>query len=355
MAQARATARHDLTRTTDRIASGGATGWSWLRAPAQRAVTVPTVKVADEGQRSLFPGWLALGLTGVALAGVRRRRRDGAAGSTTPATTETTSAATSATTTTCDVELIAWTGAAAVVLSLAPRIPGIAAAMHHTPGLAQIRSFWRIGAVAHVVIAILLALGAEALAARWRDRPRRVAAAWVVGALAVIELWPAPQRLAPVPDRADHAALLAWLDRDVAADAPLAVLPGPSSGHVEDFEAEARAMYVGLWHHHPLTGGYSSYFPAEHDALYRDLRGFPSKKATAALRAVGVDHVLADAAWLDGGGRRQRLAGAGWRVAFHDDQLGVDGLVATAAASSGSEVDRDVEDGADPERLPGHR
>ncbi len=303
VAQARAVAHHGLTRTAARIESGAATGWAWSRAPAERAVPVPTIRTARDGQRALFPGWLALGLAGAALAQLVRRPDRRAA------------------------RFVALVGGAAIVLSLAPRLPGVATVMHHVPGLGQIRSFWRVAMVAHVAIVVLAALGVEALLARAADRARWRTAAWLAAALALLEPWPAAQRLAPVPSRATHAALLAWVDAHVPPGAPLMYLPGPASGRVADYEPAARAMYVATWHGHPLVGGYSSYFPAAHEALHRAVRAFPSRAADDALAAHAIAHLIVTTAWLDDAGRRARLATSGWRVAHVDAGLGVEVVV----------------------------
>ncbi len=260
---------------------GAAAPGSFALAPARPWVPFPGIDVApDPSQQAHFPGIvkLALAIAGFAwgLHGRKTRRA------------------------TAFVAMLALGGA---LLAVLPRFelfgvtpfPWLREAV---PGLAQVRSFWRATMLLQVAIALLAALGIQALVlALGRDRWRLGGVVALAG-LAVIELWPPAPQLSATPSREAWQPWLDWISEHVPAGEPLLALPVNRSEGVVDYEETARAMLLATAHAHPLVNGYSSYFPRPYRRYTGILRGCPGPGVWPFLREMGMRVLLVRSSWV---------------------------------------------------------
>jgi len=305
VAQHRAAAAENLARSPERVEDGSASARSWWRASGVEIVPQPLIAQADPpGQRALFPGLVKLILAALAIGWAWRR----------PAWRE-------------PVVYLALVAVAAIVWSMAPRIGvhGPYGLIRWLPGIGEIRSFWRAGAIAQLCCAALAAVAVHA--ARGLARPRwlvgrgREAACAALAVIAVIELWPGAPALAPTPG-AEWDGVAAAVRAAVPPGAGVAHLPFPTASDVAALEPDARAMIVATRHGRPIVNGYSSFFPRVQRALVTRTHAFPAPTAFAALERAGVAAVVVDLARLRGH-RLPAALPAGWREAYRDAALNV--------------------------------
>jgi hypothetical protein len=192
------------------------------------------------GEHELFPGVVALVLTGVTLL-TRRGRATPAAG------------------------IYGAIAATAFVLSLGPHpaawghrstVPGpYQLVLDVVPGLDGLRAVSRLGLVVILAVSVLAAQGAVQLFDR--IGPNRRWAAVLLGILIVAESWAVPVRTAlfdPTPDAGDEDAY-EFLRQ--SAEGPILELPIASS----DEARHMRYQYLTLVHGHRTVNGRSSYDP----------------------------------------------------------------------------------------------
>lgn len=312
LAQHRAAAAEGLSRIPARVEDGSASGTSWWRSTGVRVVPQPLVLDADPpGKRALFPGLLKLALAIAAVVWAWRRpewRR--------PAV------------------FLGAVAAMALVWSLAPRAGpyGPYGLLRWLPGIAEIRSFWRAGAITQLAVVVLAFVAVHAARgqtwpARLRGR-RRVAACAALAVLAAVELWPRPPALARVPG-AEWDGVAAAVRAAAPPGAGVAHLPFPRASDVASLEVEARAMVIAIRHGRPIANGYSSFFPREQRALVTTCRSFPSPLAFASLERAGIRVAVVELARLRG--RRLDRLPAGWREVHRDEALGAVVLSRTAS------------------------
>jgi hypothetical protein len=303
VAQHRAAASEGLSRSTARVENGSASGTSWWRSTGVRVLPQPLVLDADPpGRRALFPGLLKLTLAIAAVVWAWRRpgwRR--------PAV------------------FLAMVAAMALVWSLAPRAGpyGPYGLLRWMPGIAEIRSFWRSGALTQLAVIVLAVLAVHAA----REHPwparlggrRRAAACAALAVLAAVELWPRPPSLARVPG-AEWDGVAAAVRGAAPPGAGVAHLPFPPASDVKSLEVEARAMMVAIRHGRPIANGYSSFFPRDQRALVTTGRTFPAPLALASLERAGIRVLVVELARLRGG--RLDRPPPGWREVHRDQALG---------------------------------
>ena len=287
-------------RSVERATRGSLGGHSLGRTPWQQLVPTPGIEAdADAGMRSLYPGTVKVSLAlGGALWLLRRRRGRERR----------------------ELAFLMTFGALGLALAFGPRLGADGVGPYPwlrevVPGLAQVRSPWRVAGFAQLVVALLAALALEPLRVAAAGRKRMVAGVLVVAVLATVELWPRDQRLAPAPNREAHTSWLTFLEATPAGE-PLAHLPMPGDKTAGGHEQEARRMVLQAWHGRPLVNGYSSYFPDSFRALTRDTRGFPDGRSHRALWKRGVRHVTVAPSWL---ATRAPLARGRWQEVFRDE------------------------------------
>jgi hypothetical protein len=171
-----------------------------------------------------------------------------------------------------------------VVLSIAPRLPGYDLLWTAAPLLRIVRVMAHFGQVALVGIAILAGFGVAWLETRCGVRRWWTAAA--VGLLILVngEALRAPYAYTPFHGIPAVYETLAKEPRAIIADLPL--YPRRA------IFANTGAMLASTLHWHPIVNGYSGFIPRSYQRTFDAVRGFPGERALAALRAVGVTHVV---------------------------------------------------------------
>ena len=295
-----------------------AASWSWLHEGFMPA---------GSGAGGYFPGFLALGLGALGLWIAARRREPWPL-------------------------LYGALAAVFVVLSLGPylevggwRLPLPYGGLHAlVPGFGALRNPYRAAFIATLLFALPVARGAAALIAGCRARLRQGESgnsrallepigwgvAVALAGLHLLEAWPGPQQVAPLPRPPSGA--YAWL----AAGSPLqpaaggggdagALSPGPGPSAAAspgpatlvwplprpfDDNARYQLWAVGGWT--PLINGHSGVYPADFVALYEAGAEFPDARFLAALKeAYPVERVLAHYGLAeDGAAVRARAAAA---------------------------------------------
>jgi hypothetical protein len=198
------------------------------------------------------------------------------------------------------------------------------------PGLKLARSPFRFCFFVQIAVALLAAglldglwVGVRRLAGNWRTWPRRSAVGFVstvlllVGLLAAIEVWPAPQRLYDLP-RLDQN-WIAWLRGHTDPAAPIVTFPFPEGTGVGDYERTALFMYEQVGYRRPMAEGYSGFFPDDFLNLREKLFDFPAPQVLDELERRGVKTVVIDSPeWAEMAGDSPRL-----RLDFRDEDAKV--------------------------------
>ncbi|MEM9691098.1 MAG: hypothetical protein AAGA56_01010 [Myxococcota bacterium] len=262
--------RLQLERAPSRAAAHATRVSDWAqRSPAHRI----SWGISD-GKRPLFPGLVVGGLAIAAGVGAPRlpRRRRRALG------------------------LCAAFGASAFLLATIPSTP-LFDLLRAVPGVAQVRTFWRAGALTQLALALsagVWLISQPPLGKGWRRQS--VMAALLV--LVALDLSPRRQRLARAPQPDQYAELAQVLDELLEKDEPLVFLPAPRGKRGPDYQHWAWWMVAQPQLRRPFVVGYSSYFPERpFGELRTALRRLPNGDWRAQLHALGVRYAVVEAAW----------------------------------------------------------
>lgn len=165
----------------------------------------------------------------------------------------------------------------------------------HVSALQGFRALARFGLFAGCTLAVLAALGAQAILARrtWSPAMRRGFIAGVI-ALMLVEYAnrPIPLSYAIAAKPADVYAALKVADPGVIVEFPL-----PHPDNLPGFDPNYQAWSV--WHWRPMLNGYSGFYSRNYlDAVER-LQSFPDPDAIAALRERDVRYVIVHRSFYD--------------------------------------------------------
>ena len=158
------------------------------------------------------------------------------------------------------------------------------------PGFSFIRVSSRFVTLTTLALAVLAGFGAERLL---RGRAPRVA---LGGAAALTLLLLGEYSTHPFtgnPFAMPRPAVVAWLAAQ-PGEKRVAEVPVPravNAGAYERFETAAMLHSTVAWW--PTIHGYSGTRPEQHDQVYRAMNTFPDAASLAALRSLGVTHVIA--------------------------------------------------------------
>jgi hypothetical protein len=252
----RAYSGQGLTRSLNDASSFAASVWDYLTTPGR--IHGEWWSYRFTSTTSLFPGFVALALSGYALAsGVALK----------------------------DLRARMWlaAGVTGVLLSFGAKLPGYELLYQALPLLHAIRAPVRFGYLGIVAVAVLAGFGLAELRRRLPARTSGSIAAAAL-ALAVLEPFRAPLYL---PRFEGIRPIYAQL-RD-EADAVVVELPFP---HPWAVFHNAKYMLNATAHWKPLVNGYSGFVPYSYREHYEQLSGFPDEKSIAALQRLGVTHLF---------------------------------------------------------------
>jgi len=148
-----------------------------------------------------------------------------------------------------------------------------------------------LSALPRVIARLCQRTHAEPVARRW-TAPAGAALALVLGAAAVVEIWPPPQTLFACPPRSEQDGWTEWLQAETPRSTVLACLPFPRGKRAADYETTALWMYLQSRHERPLVNGYSGFFPTSFLDLKQQLQGFPDAASLHAMHARGVQYCV---------------------------------------------------------------
>ena len=209
------------------------------------------------GGTALFPGVVALLLAAVAIgSGVAFRDRR--------------------------ARMLVAIGVVGAALSFGPAMPGYTTLYTWVPVLQGLRSAARFGYLVIAATAVLAGFGFAWLRARWPAARWMPAATVLVIALANLDALAAPVGYV-------RAEPISPLFRRLPATAVVAEFPFYPPDHI--FHS-AQYMLESTAQWRPMLNGYSGLVPDSYVDHYRDLQGFPDRRAIFALQRAGVTHVF---------------------------------------------------------------
>jgi hypothetical protein len=312
----------DWKRKPDVMSRLSAESRDYSAAPWPQLVPVP--EFAAEHRRKSWPlsaGYLKWLLSAVGIVGglsVRRYRRWTAA---------------------CALILVA-----AFLLSLGPKLQLYGVSPYEWlvegyPGFAQVRSVFRFAVFVQLMIALLAALGirlaADLLAGyklgsqtasvtrpRWRIAITFVLVATVAGC-AVIEVWPARQKLIEVPSLETNEAWTRWIRENTQPEDVVAFVPFPREGDAMAYEETTKWMSLQPFYGLAMVNGYSGFFPERFHELKSAMQEFPDDKSIAVLYALKVRYCVVRSSTSETGHPRSPLTDSRLRRVFVDERAGL--------------------------------
>ena len=161
--------------------------------------------------------------------------------------------------------------------------------VYRLPGFNFIRVPSRFIILSVLTLGVLAGLGFDRLVAR-ASSAARIIACVIVSMLLLGEYMAYPFN--GVPYRVDIPAIDRWLDTQPKPFV-VAEVPVPSAGDLGALvRHQTTSMLHATAHWQKTVHGYSGIQRPLHDQLYQDLNGFPDSASLAALRGVGVTHVV---------------------------------------------------------------
>ncbi len=205
------------------------------------------------------------------------------------------------------------------------------------PGMHAIRNWFRYAVFFQIAMVVLAAWGVDRLHRWWfslGDRtPWSIVFLTMTAAFGLIETWPAPQGMEPVPAAPRWAR---WLGEHHAGSV-LAVLPLGQGPMAADHRRSALAMLWQPVHRCRLVNGYNGYFPASQRKVLPALRRLPDESSLRILRRVGTQFLV-----VYGSADSAVMKRSGWRRIASASEPGVElwqytgGERATVTARAGA-------------------
>lgn len=219
-----------------------------------------------EGRTSLFPGITAMALSAAALSapGAWRDAR---------------------------VRMIAAIGAAGVLLSFGPGLPGYAWLHDTVPLLEGIRAAARWGFLLLTAVAVLAGYGVARIERRWRGSAHLPALIVAIAGAVTIEALRAPMGFVPF-----HGIPPIYDRLRTEPDAVVVEIP---LFHGVRVGGNARYLVPNTRAFRPLVNGYSGFEPAAFRARAERWRAFPSEAVLDEMAAIGVTHVMVHTGEVD--------------------------------------------------------
>jgi hypothetical protein len=254
-------------RRAEEVRAYSAVPGDYLRVPQENVLRGRVDQGEAPDERSLFPGFIAIGLAIVAfipplaLRSAKREERSSRMAFT-------------------------YLGLAVLSADLSFGTNGVLfSLLQNVFGVASLRAPARFGVLVLLSIGVLAAIGARRVY-EWRPR----LAPFVSVALTLLclgEYWSSPigvREFDPAPTEAE-----AWLAR-YAPGTVLLEMPAPAPDTLWRHEAKYQLRSIHHWQ--PLVNGYSAFPPQPYIALITELQKFPQRDAIVALRERGVKYIL---------------------------------------------------------------
>ena len=160
------------------------------------------------------------------------------------------------------------------------------------PGFSSIRSPYRFSIFLVLFLAVLAGVGMLYLCRLVRSRWHWVLIVSLISVM-ILELWPTPLRLVKVPGKLEELPRIYQHVRTLPSDAALIEFPLSTSSSERGREEVSRYMYFSTFHWRRLVEGYATHSPRSQFDLKNVLMGTDTKQALSALKAFGVQYVVA--------------------------------------------------------------
>ena len=243
-------------RRTEEVRAYSAVPGDYLRVPQENVLRGRADQGEAPDERSLFPGFIAIGLAIFAFMPPLSRMA------------------------------LTYLGLAVLSADLSFGTNGVLfSLLQNAFGVASLRAPARFGVLVLLSIAVLAAIGAARLYERRPGLAPFVSVALTL--LCLGEYWSSPigvRAFDPAPTEAE-----AWLARN-APGTVLLELPAPAPDTL--WRHEAKYQLRSIYHWQPLVNGYSAFPPQSYVALITELRKFPQRDAILPLRERGVKYIL---------------------------------------------------------------
>lgn len=158
----------------------------------------------------------------------------------------------------------------------------------HVSALQGFRALARFGIIVGVAVAILAALGVQALLARiphgsrWRTAFLPLALLVMTGEYS--------NRAIPLSSAVPAEPAIAYKVLAQAGEGAMVEFPLPDLEEMPGWDPYYEAWSV--WHWRPILNGYSGFYPQQYLQAVRDLDGFPDAHSIQTLRALNIRYVL---------------------------------------------------------------
>ncbi|MYK42744.1 MAG: YfhO family protein [Gammaproteobacteria bacterium] len=160
------------------------------------------------------------------------------------------------------------------------------------PGFSSIRAPNRFCIFVVLFLAILAGLGMLWVCHCFRSRKRWGVIVFLIS-ISIFELWPTPLRFVKVPVTEAELPRIYQHLKNLPADAVLIEYPLSFSESEQGNEEVSRTMYFSTFHWYRLVDGYTSFAPPANFDLQRVLERLDTKSTISALKAFGIDYLLA--------------------------------------------------------------
>jgi hypothetical protein len=242
-------------RPSERLARASARPADYLRSGAHLHQAVGLKEASSE--KTLFPGFLALGLGVLGALPLDRRKA-----------------------------LYLLIGAFAAWATLGPD-HGLYGMLHAwVPGISGLRVPPRMAIYFFFALSVLAGWGAARLLGRLREKKR----VWAGSALLLfplIESFGGPVRYDSAPKTPE---VYSWLSAQ-SHPSPVVELPLPAPD-LQEIHRNAIYLFWSTSHFQPLVNGYATLIPPVYAELHRELEGLPDERGLAALRRFGIRYVI---------------------------------------------------------------
>lgn len=160
------------------------------------------------------------------------------------------------------------------------------------PGFSAIRSVYRFSIFFAFFLSILASCGVLWFLQRCRAQFRWILAFLLIS-VTMLEVWPMPPRLIRVPDNLEKLPRIYQHVSRLPHNSVLLEFPMQESSGTSQHEIDGMYLYRSIFHRLRLVNGYSGFFPRASQELKHLFTQLTPAVSLSALRAFGVQYVLA--------------------------------------------------------------
>lgn len=157
----------------------------------------------------------------------------------------------------------------------------------HVSALQNFRALARFGVIVGAAVAILAALGIQALLIRWPGRRLQGMIAPMMIGLLGLEY---SNHSIPLSFAVAAEPALAYKTLALAGEGAIVEFPMPDLNAMPGWDPYYEAW--SIWHWRPLLNGYSGFYPPQYGRAITELSGFPDERSIETLRQMNIRYVI---------------------------------------------------------------